>query len=64
MFTKVKNSCVCDEHLLSDEFLSKRGKKRSKTFAKVITNFCNGEGGGKECREEEKKEIDKKVVGG
>ena len=42
--------------MLSDEFLCKRGKKRSKTFAKVITNFCNGEGGGKECRAVEKKD--------
>ena len=47
--------------MLNDEFLCDRGKKRSQTFAKVLTNSYNGKGGGKECRDVEK--IDKKGGG-
>ena len=51
MLVEVKNSCVCDERSVSDEFLCKRGENESRTFAKVMTNFlCNGEGGGQEMQ--------------
>ena len=41
--------------MLHDEFLCERGKKRSQTFAKVLTNSYYGKGGDKECRDVEKR---------
>ena len=47
MFAKMNNSSVCDERLQSDEFLCKRGKNKSRTFAKVmIIFFVMGRAGG------------------